>query len=264
MAMNGETTLSTIPRVKKSGLPAQTAVSTQVDWDAIHRMVLESSARLTWGDEASQEFVEQAWARRAAKLALAVEEEETEERTEIVVVRLGSEVYGLDTAYVYDIRKLENLTRVPRVPKWVAGVVNLRGRVVSALELPGFLGLPNMESDRQTDERYLVVVETPALEIAILVDEVLAIESLPVSKIQEATSAVRGIRPEYLRGIVVGSQDNRSRERSNGNEHEAATPSQNGNNTSHSSNRGGPSLLVILDLPVLLVDPRLVIHEDII
>ena len=62
-----------------------------------------------------------------------------------MVIRLGREVYGLETDYVFDIRPLESITHVPRVPDWVAGVVNLRGRIISVLDLQRFLGLPPVE-----------------------------------------------------------------------------------------------------------------------
>ena len=49
------------------------------------------------------------------------------------------------------------------------------------------------------------------MEMALLVDEVLVIEALPVSQIQEATSAVSGIQPEYMRGIVSRTQAGEAR-----------------------------------------------------
>lgn len=265
MPMNGETTLSTIPRVKKPDLPTRQPGASKVDWESIRRTVLESSARLAWGEEASQDYVEKTWAERAAKLAQAIEGEDAGKQTEILVVRFGREVYGLETAYVYDIRPLEHLTRVPRVPQWVAGVVNLRGRIVSALDLPGFLGLPTVKADgeREPAAQYLVVVETPAMEIALVVDEVLQIENLLISRIQEAAGVVRGIRPEYVQGIVVYSDEDNSQRQAGSNYRHSARPALDGNSPVSGPAESGPTLMVLLDLQSLLADKRLIVHEDI-
>lgn len=237
MRMNGETTLSTIPRPERVVQPSRKIDSTQVDWEEIRRKVLESSARLVWMDDVPQDVLEQAWAQRAEQVAQVIADGESGEQIEIVVIRLGREVYGVETDYVFDIRSLEHITRVPRVPDWVAGVVNLRGRIISALDLQRYLGLPPAENGGEVESgaRHLVVVGTPAMELALLVDEVLAVESLPISQIQEATSAVKGIQAEYMRGIVVQSQA--------------------GDDTAP---------LLVLDLPALLADKRLIVHEDII
>lgn len=237
MRMNGETTLSTVPRPERPARSARKIDGGQIDWEAIRRNVLNSSARLVWMDDVPQEVLEQTWARRADQVAQALEDGETEEQVDIAIIRLGQEVYGLEANYIYNIRALDSLTRVPRTPDWVAGVVNLRGRIISVLDLPRFLGLPPAAKDDEPEasQRDLVVVETPAMELALLVDEVLAIEALPTGQIQEATSAVRGIQAEYMRGIVLPTQS-----------------------------EAGAAPLLILDLPALLADKRLIVHEDII
>lgn len=241
MRMNGETTLSTVPRPGRITQRIQKTEATLVDWEAIRRNVLESSARLAWTDDVSQEVLEQTWARRASQIAQEIEDSGTGAKIEVAVVRLGREVYGIETDYVFDIRQLNQITRVPRVPDWVAGVVNLRGRIISVLDLQRFLGLPSSEKEggSESGSRHLIVVGTAAMELALLVDEVLAIESLPTSQIQEATSALRTVQVEYMRGIV--------------NRTEADTLAD-----------VDTTLILVLDLPVLLADKRLIVHEDII
>ena len=237
MRMNGETTLSTIPKPTRTSRPSRKIESAQVDWEEIRNKVLESSARLVWMDEVPQDVLEQTWAERAAQMAQVVEDGEMGVQLQVAEVQLGREMYGIETDYVFDIRPLDRITRVPRVPEWVAGVVNLRGRIISVVDLQRFLGLPVMEKEVDTESgpSHLVVIGTPKMELALLVDEVLAVESLPTSQIQEPSSAVRGIQSEYMRGIFMLTRD------------------------------GGETLpLMILDIPVLLADKRLVVHEDII
>jgi chemotaxis signal transduction protein len=82
---------------------------------------------------------------------------------------------------------------------------------------------------------YLVVAETALMELAFLVDDVLAVEPLPANRIQETTNMIRGIRAEYVRGVV-----------------ERPVRSEN-------SQAG---LLIVLDLPAVLSDPRLVVNQE--
>lgn len=266
MKMNGETTLSTVPRPGRSLPPSRKDIGSRVDWEVIRRKVLDSSARLAWVDDVPQEILEQTWARRAAQIAQAIKEDEAGEIIQIVLIRLGCELYGLEASYVFDIRPLEKVTRVPRVPGWVVGVVNLRGRIISVIDLPGFMGFSSAEREGNHNPtmQYLIVVETPCMDVALAADEVLAIETLPVSRIQEATSAVQGIQPEYMRGIVVRTQADIDQEKMNRNGKGETNPSIDNPNAANSFTGIEAGILLILDLPALLADKRLILHEDII
>ena len=204
------------------------------DWDSIRQRIAAASAAMSETDETAPEVVEQVWARRAERLAQMPVKPEEGEQIQLALLRLGREVYGLDVEYVLDIRPVEprSVTPVPRVPAWVAGVVNLRGRIFSVVDLQRFLGLaPTENADGGAPTRFLTVVETPEMELALIVDEVLPMETVTVSRIQDATGTVRGIRPEYMRGLA---------DRSNGDS------------------------MVILDLPALLADRQIIVHEEIV
>ncbi len=206
----------------------------EFDWNTVRQRIMAASAALEKSEETAPEVMEQVWARRAERLAQVPVKRDEGEQIQLALLRLGSELYGLDVQHVFDIRSVEpqSVTRVPRVPEWVAGVVNLRGRVFSVVDLQRFLGLERTESANDGGAtRNLVVLETPTMELALLADQVLPMETVSVSQIQEATGVVRGIRAEYLRGIA---------ERSSGDS------------------------MVILDLPALLADKQLIVHEEIV
>jgi purine-binding chemotaxis protein CheW len=218
------------------------------NWDDIRQRIAATEAALQGLDETSPEALEQVWTRRAALLATEPVQEDQGTQVQLVLVRLGRELYGLDAQYILDIRPLEKVTRVPRVPNWVAGVTNLRGRIYSVVDLRRFFGLVSAEvneknNDQNNETQFLVVVETPQMEIALLVEEVLTVESLPEQQIQEATGVVRGLRPEYVRGVA---------EHKNGDGTQSAIPNGNG------------SMLVVLELPALLADEQLIIHQEIV
>ncbi len=202
------------------------------DWDAMRRRVSDASQALDGMGEMPPEALEQIWAQRAAKLARVPDSDEDGERMDLVLIQLGREIYGLDARYVWEIKPMGEITSVPRVPRWVTGVVNRRGRIFSVINLQRFFDLPAVESDQPPQ---LLVVETPEMEVALQADHVLAIESVPVSRIEDAPSTVRSLPPEFVLGIT---------------RYESTT-------------EGGRSLVVVLDLPALLADERLVVHEEV-
>ncbi len=184
-------------------------------------------------DEMAMDLLEQTWMRRAEMLAEEVTEDGGGEHLSVVLVQLGEEVYGLEAQYVYDARPLERITPVPRAPGWMAGVVNVRGRIYSVLDLAHFLNLPAASNDND-EGSYLVVVQSEALELALKVDTVLSVIALPESQLQEATDTLN-IPAAIVRGVMQNDDEDPDL----------------------------PIFLVVLDLPQLLSDPQLIIHEEI-
>jgi purine-binding chemotaxis protein CheW len=180
-------------------------------------------------DALNQEYIEQVWTTRAAQMAL-VEKEESGEQLVVVLLRLGRDLFGLDVHSVRDIRPKEMITRVPRVPGWVAGVTNLRGRILSVIDLRAFLGLP---ASTETEKGVLVLVQSPVMEIIFLVDDVPGVEVLPVRQDLAGDTLIHHLRGEYVQAVV---------------ERSGSTPAQ--------------QHITVLSVEALLADPRLIIHEE--
>ena len=70
------------------------------------------------------------------------------EYIEYVTVIIGEQLFGLPISKVQDVFSPDRLTRVPLAPREVAGVLNLRGRIVTAIDMRIRLGLPPLESGR--------------------------------------------------------------------------------------------------------------------
>ena len=68
--------------------------------------------------------------------------------TEYVTAMIGGQLFGLPISRVQDVFMPERLTRVPLASADIAGVLNLRGRIVTAIDMRARLGLPRMEDDR--------------------------------------------------------------------------------------------------------------------
>lgn len=223
----------------QADLSAKVNLKGALDWSSARQRIAEANQALERLDEITPEMMHQIWAQRAAKLAEVPGEEDKGEQIDLVLIRLGREVYGLDAQHVSVIRQPDRITPVPRVPGWVAGIVNVRGRILSVVDLQRFFGLPASRDDQDSGSgiSQLVVVEAPGMEVALLAQDVLTIEALPASQLEDATGTVRGLRPEYVRGVA---------------EYNGGT-----------ATGGTGTMLVVLDLPALLADERLIIHEEI-
>lgn len=203
------------------------------DWESARQQTTKASATLEEIGEIETESMQRIWAQRAAQLAKPPVREEEGEKIELALLQLGCEVYGVDVQYVREIRPAVQITRVPRAPEWVTGVVNLRGHILSVLDLQRFFELAPVEAEQKdmiAPFPNLVVVETPAMEVALLTEDVLAIETFAVSGIQDVTETIHGLGSEYVCGIIT---------------------------------RDDGASVVVLDLPALLADGRLIIQEEI-
>ncbi len=222
-------------RLKQVQHMTNASASRQFDWDRVRRRIAASEAASLTLDDDTPEVLAHVWAQRAEQLARLPTPEVTGEQLQVTAIRLGHEVYGVPVQYVRGVALARSITHVPRVPDWVAGVVSQHGRVVSVIDLQRFIGMESVEhnGDRPAADSYLVNVETANMEVALLVDEVLAMETIAVDHLRAIESAPQGFRAEYVQGVV---------RRTNG--------------------QGQGDLLIVLDLPALLSDKRLIVNES--
>jgi purine-binding chemotaxis protein CheW len=122
----------------------------------------------------------------------------------VVVFQLGQEEYAVPVEQVKTIEKLESLTRVPRTPEFVKGVVNLRGIVTPVIDLRGRFDL---EESEYTEHTRMIVVAVGDLEVALVVDSANDVLDIPLDAIEAPPEVVGGIRANYLNGIA--KMDNR-------------------------------------------------------
>ncbi len=96
--------------------------------------------------------------------------------------RLNEEWYGLTVYQLVEVLPLPKITRVPSVPDYILGVMNLRGEVLSTIDLKKFLGLPQGKSP--TDPT-IVVVEHEGVRTGLLVDGIGDLVSLTPEDLTE-------------------------------------------------------------------------------
>ncbi|WP_310572143.1 chemotaxis protein CheW [Gemmatimonas sp.] len=110
---------------------------------------------------------------------------------------LASEEYGLEILKVSEIIGMQPITRVPRMPEFVRGVINLRGKVIPITDLRSKF---SMEYDGSEDS-CIIVVQMRGIQTGIVVDRVSEVVAIAEADIEDAPSFGAGIRTEFLLGI---------------------------------------------------------------
>src|ERR1700733_4763669 len=133
--------------------------------------------------------MDRAAVRRAADLG---------KRVEYLAFTIADELYAVKIAFVAEILKPLPITEVPRAPRNVVGVMSVRGRLVTVVDLRRRLRLPEAPPDRKT--RILLTDVGGEEQIGLLVDEVMQVYRLAESEIEPA-NVLGGDQPVYIAGI---------------------------------------------------------------
>lgn len=115
--------------------------------------------------------------------ALAAPARAAELTVQLVVFRLDQQEYALPVERVSEVLRMVAIAPVPDAPAWVRGVINLRGRVVTIVDLRARLGLPAAAYDLTTP---IIVAGTGAGQVGLVADVVTELLTLPGSAIDPA------------------------------------------------------------------------------
>jgi len=124
---------------------------------------------------------------------------------QLVTFKIGEEEFGVDILRVQEIIRIMEITRVPKAPHFVEGVINLRGRVIPIIDLRKRFGLTAREHDKDTR---IIVIEINKMIVGFVVDAVHEVLRIPADTVEPPPPAVMGgVDSEYIKG--VGKLDDR-------------------------------------------------------
>lgn len=170
-----------------------------IDWSAIHQRLGAARAATERAWMPNAEETQRILKGRAQALAREPIEAQGANTLEIAVFALAHERYGLETCFVREIHALTNLTPLPCTPTFVLGVVNLRGEIVSVIDIKKFFDLPEKG---MTDLNKVIVLQSETMRFGILADAVHGVRRVPVAEIQPSLPTLTGIRERYLKGVT--------------------------------------------------------------
>jgi purine-binding chemotaxis protein CheW len=146
-----------------------------------------------------------------------------EEYLEVVEFLLSYEKYGIESSYVREVYPMKELTLLPSTPSFVLGIINVRGQILSVIDLKKFFDLPGKGL---TDLNKVIILHSDRMEFGILADGIMGVRDVSLNELQPSLPTLTGVREEYLKGVT--------RER-----------------------------MVILDAAKLLSDEKIIVHEEV-
>ncbi|MFA7383924.1 MAG: chemotaxis protein CheW [Desulfurivibrionaceae bacterium] len=135
---------------------------------------------------------------RALALAREPEKEETAASLEVVEFLLAYERYGIESSYIREVYPLKDLTPLPCTPPFVLGIMNVRGKILSVIDIRKFFDLPQKGL---TDLNRVIIVHDDFMEFGILADAILGVRLILVRELQTSLPTLTEIRADYLKGV---------------------------------------------------------------
>lgn len=117
----------------------------------------------------------------------------------VIVFQLKDEEYGVEVDQVRSIERMQHITRVPRTPDFVKGVINLRGVVTPIIELRNRFGIEEIET---SDSTRIIIVAVGNMEVGLIVDAANDVVDIPNDVVEPPPQVVGGLEADYLRGVA--------------------------------------------------------------
>jgi purine-binding chemotaxis protein CheW len=131
---------------------------------------------------------------------MPVKSEEIIESKQLVIFKLGDEAFGVDILQVKEIEKMEQVvTRVPKSPKFVEGVINLRGEIVPIVDLRKRFGL---SIQPLTSDTRVIIVEINENLVGMVVDQVAEVVRINVTDVLPAPEITKTVDSYFLNGVA--------------------------------------------------------------
>lgn len=120
------------------------------------------------------------------------------ELIQLVTFSIGEEEFGVDILKVQEIIRTMEITKVPKAPEFVEGVINLRGNVIPIIDLRKRFGLQTRVHDKHTR---IIVIEISKMVVGFVVDSVSEVLRIPSNTVEPPPPVVSGLESEYISGV---------------------------------------------------------------
>ncbi|QWV95320.1 chemotaxis protein CheW [Geomonas oryzisoli] len=199
-----------------------TAHSSRIDWAALLKR--QEAAFAAAGAPSDDPVREQALLKeRARQLSRPPEPADDGTGIDCLEFVLSGERYAIELSYIAATLPLTDFTPLFCAPSFVLGITNLRGRIISIVDLRRFFELPALGL---SDLNRVIVVGNEEMEFGVLADSIVGTKTVPAAELLPTPDTFAGPREEFVAGVTA-------------------------------------ERLALLDMARILADPRLVVHEEI-
>lgn len=176
------------------------------------------------GGSADAETVKRILAERARALAQEGKAGEISlETSEILEFEMGTERYGIRVPEIREVLPLQQYTHLPCTPPFVFGIINVRGEILSIVDLKKFFGLPDQGI---TNLNKVIILDNGSMAFGILADQIVGVRHVDLGSMVALPPTLTSVGADYLRGMTAEG-------------------------------------LIVLDSEKLLADPRIRVHEEV-
>ena len=142
---------------------------------------------------------------------------------QVLEFTLAEEHYGIELQYIVEVYPMKPFTILPGTPAFLLGIINLNGKILSVIDIRKFFELPEKGF---SDLNKIILVNSGDMELGILAESVIGDRTVSRKSLQTKLPTLNDIRSDYLKGVTEDR-------------------------------------LIILDIPRLLFDKKIIIHDEI-
>lgn len=117
---------------------------------------------------------------------------------ELATFYVGDALCGMDILKVQEINKLMEMTKVPQAPDYVTGILNLRGQIVTVIDLGNRLGLTSIDLN---DSSRNIIVNSASEYIGLLVSRISDVVAADMDKVEKPPANIGGVQGTYFKGV---------------------------------------------------------------
>lgn len=122
---------------------------------------------------------------------------------QLVVFRLGKEEYAIDISFAQEIIRIPEFNKLPNVPDFIEGIINLRGKIIPVLDLKKRFEINHTEIG--SDSR-LLILELDGMKVGIIVDDVSEVMRVDDESFQNLSNEVVSISKNSIDRLVIADQ----------------------------------------------------------
>ncbi|MGD0231010.1 MAG: chemotaxis protein CheW [Syntrophorhabdales bacterium] len=171
----------------------------KLDWTKIRLRLEKAGAAIESGYSPNPEDMKKILKARAHLLARAPEETKHGEVIEVLEFLLANECYAVETQFVREVYTIKDYTPLPGTPLFILGLINVRGQIVSVIDIKKFFDMPDKGI---SDLNKAVIIHDDTMEFGVLADSMLGVLRISMNEIQPPLPTLTGIREQFLKGVT--------------------------------------------------------------
>jgi purine-binding chemotaxis protein CheW len=118
--------------------------------------------------------------------------------TQVIGFRIHDQEFGINIYQVQEVYKMQEITNVPNSPEFVAGVINLRGKVIPVVDIRKYFSINHPPESNAR----IIITEIKKRTIGIIVDEVSEVLKIPSGCIEPPPDLTISVKSGYITGVA--------------------------------------------------------------